>query len=236
MPTVSTLNYNPDAPVYAAPETTLPESQVEVDPTKTAMGLTSQYLQQDSPLVGAAQSTATRTANKRGLLNSSIAAGEGTKAAIETVSPLAQKDSELYGNIALNNQVAQLEYQKSVNNAAITGALTAQDYSGKFELQKLSDNAQMQRVEIDNMFKLQLQNDQLDAADRQNVITSVTTMGNETIGSIERILRDTNIDGTKKDPKTGLTAKEAAIQAVMTNYRANVTTAGAIAGLKLTWS
>ena len=48
----------------------------------------------DSPYIQMARTRAAQTANSRGLLNSSIAAGAGEAAAIERAAPLAQSDAE----------------------------------------------------------------------------------------------------------------------------------------------
>lgn len=48
----------------------------------------------DSPYIQMARTRAAQTANSRGLLNSSIAAGAGESAAIERAAPLAQSDAE----------------------------------------------------------------------------------------------------------------------------------------------
>ncbi len=238
-----TLNYNPDIPVYAAPETTFENVQAQpasttVNDNATVENRLTGLLSSGSKYIQANEASSLRKSSARGLLNSSIAAGEGQKAAIESALPIAQQDAKLFGDMALqnnkaendsslNNQVAALEFQKTNNNAAITGALTTQESKKAFELQRLADTAQMQRIEVDNIFKQQLQTQSLDASNRQALISSLSAMGQETVGSIERILRDTNIEAD---------AKQSAIDAVMSNYRANVTTAGAIAGLNLVWS
>ena len=75
--------------------------------------------------------------------------------------------------------------------------------------------------------KAVLQDDQLESAERQQLSQVVGSMGNEALGAVERILRDTNIEAS---------AKQSAIDAVMKNYRANASTAGAVFGLNLSWS
>jgi hypothetical protein len=246
---LATLNYNPELPVYAAPDTqfsnvALPDGAIQspesqVNPANTVEGRATGMLATGNQFLQAAQAASNRTMNSRGLLNSSMAASAGTKAAIETAIPIATADSAMFGDMekqnnqarndsALNNQVANLEYQKSLNNAAITGALTTQEAQKSFEMQKMQDNAQMQRIEIDNAFKAQANLDSLDSNERNALISTSAAMSSEMMGSIERIMRDTNIEGA--------TAKQAAIDAVIKNYRANLTTAGAIVGLNLTWS
>lgn len=195
-------------------------------------------LAENSPYLQVARTGALQTAASRGLLNSSIAAGAGEEAAIKQALPIAQQDAQTYADIGkqnakaysdsiLNTQVAQLEHQKNLANAKITGALTTQEAAKQFETQRISESAQLQRLEIENSMKAVLQDDQLESAERQQLSQVVGSMGNEALGAVERILRDTNIEAG---------AKQSAIDAVMRNYRANASTAGAVFGLNLQWS
>ena len=244
------LNYDPKLPVYAQPETQAPSATV--DPNKlqqqtanivdqergTVAGQMRGLLAENSPYLQVARTGALQTAAGRGLLNSSIAAGAGEEAAIKQALPIAQQDAQTYADIGkqnakaysdsiLNTQVAQLEHQKSLANAKITGALTTQEAAKQFETQRISESAQLQRLEIENSMKAVLQDDQLESAERQQLSQVVGSMGNEALGAVERILRDTNIEAG---------AKQAAIDAVMRNYRANASTAGAVFGLNLKWA
>lgn len=247
---MATLNYDPNLPVYAQPETQAPSATV--DPNKlqqqtanivdqergTVAGQMRGLLAENSPYLQVARTGALQTAASRGLLNSSIAAGAGEEAAIKQALPIAQQDAQTYADIGkqnakaysdsiLNTQVAQLEHQKSLANAKITGALTTQEAAKQFETQRISESAQLQRLEIENSMKAVLQDDQLESAERQQLSQVVGSMGNEALGAVERILRDTNIEAG---------AKQSAIDAVMRNYRANASTAGAVFGLNLRWS
>lgn len=259
---MATYNYDPDLPVYAAPDTEFNAVSVDgqalagqtmagIDESKaTVSGQMTGLLNQNSPYMQAATEGAMRTANNRGLLNSSIAAGEGQKAAIESSMPIAQQDAGFYQGIHtqnaktisdsfLNNQIGKLDYNKSLTNAELTGALTAQDYAGKFSLQKLSDYAQERRVEIDNAFKLNMNADNLDSAERQQLLNIQGAASTNLTSSIERIMRDTNISGTVSVVRDGKTveidAKQAAIETLMSGYKSTMNTAAALVGLQLTW-
>ena len=244
------LNYDPKLPVYAQPETQAPDATVDygslqqqtaniVDPERgTVAGQMRGLLAENSPYLQVARTGAMQTAAGRGLLNSSIAAGAGEEAAIRQALPIAQQDAQTYADIGkqnaktisdslLNLQVGQLEHQKNLANAKITGALTTQEAQKQFETQRISEAAQLQRQEIENAMKAVLHDDQLESAERQQLSQVIGSMGNEALGAVERILRDTNIEAG---------AKQAAIDAVMSNYRANSSTAGAIFGLNLRWS
>ncbi|MCK4869519.1 MAG: hypothetical protein KAS93_00240 [Gammaproteobacteria bacterium] len=62
----------------------------------------------DSKYINLARSDAVRTANKRGLINSSMAAGQGTEAAIRAALPIAQQDAAATNEFGLNQQSADL--------------------------------------------------------------------------------------------------------------------------------
>ena len=247
---MATLNYDPKLPVYAQPETQAPSATVDPDKLQrqtanivdqergTVAGQMRGLLAENSPYLQVARTGALQTAAGRGLLNSSIAAGAGEEAAIKQALPIAQQDAQTYADIGkqnaktisdslLNLQVGQLEHQKSLANAKITGALTTQEAAKQFETQRISEAGQLQRQEIENAMKAVLQDDQLESAERQQLSQVVGSMGNEALGAVERILRDTNIEAG---------AKQAAIDAVMRNYRANASTAGAVFGLNLKWA
>ena len=259
---MATYNYDPELPVYAAPNTEFNAVNVDgqaltdqttagIDESKaTVSGQMTGLLNQNSPYMQAATAGAMRTANQRGLLNSSIAAGEGQKAAIESSMPIAQQDAGFFQGIHtqnakaisdsfLNNQIGELDYNKSVTTSAQIGAQTAQDYAGKFALQKLSDYAQERRVEIDNAFKLNMNADNLDSAERQQLLNIQGAASTNLTSSIERIQRDTNISGTVSVVRNGKTvkidAKQAAIETLMSGYKSTMNTAAALVGLKLTW-
>ena len=244
------LNYDPKLPVYAQPETQAPSATVEpnklqqqtaniVDQERgTVAGQMRGLLAENSPYLQVARTGAMQTAAGRGLLNSSMAAGAGEEAAIRQALPIAQQDAQTYADLGkqnaktisdslLNLQVGQLEHQKNLANAKITGALTTQEAQKQFETQRISEAAQLQRQEIENAMRAVLHDDQLESAERQQLSQVIGSMGNEALGAVERILRDTNIEAG---------AKQAAIDAVMRNYRANSSTAGAIFGLNLRWS
>jgi hypothetical protein len=86
----------------------------EVQPgTQTAAGQLETILAKDSPLMQRARTQATQDMAKRGLINSSMAAGAGVAAMIDRATPIAQQDAETYSNRAVANMGA-------VNQAGLT--------------------------------------------------------------------------------------------------------------------
>ena len=244
IPKATTLDYDPNVPVYVSPQTTetttqlgdLPSNSTFVDENNTVQGRMTGLLGADSDYMKLNVAGAMKNANARGLLNSSMATQSGQAAAINSALPIAQQDASLFGDMSkvsqkttqdsmLNNQLAGIEYKKSLNNAAITGALTQQETAGKFELQKLAETASMQRLEVDNQWKDLLNMSSLDSDEIKTLMQAGTALGTELQGGIERILRDPNI-----------TKKADAISALTSTYKSQLTTISAIASIPLVWS
>lgn len=242
IPKPTTLNYDPLLPVYAQPETQQTATPLEeipepVIPEKaTVSGQLKGILEEGSPVLRAAQAQSDYAYNARGLLQSQGGVRAGTAAVIDKALQIATPDATLYGNIAqttqkaktdaaLNNQLANIELKKSKNNALIAGEFTKQEQAGRYELQKLADTAQIQRLEIDNQWKDMFNMDQMDTEEARSLLSVQGQLGADLTGGIERMLRDTNV-----------TNKTEAIDALMTQYRAQMSTAAAIVGIELDWS
>lgn len=79
----------------------------QVDAAKeTVSGQLDSLLKASSPYIERARAGAAQYANKRGLLNSSIAAGAGEAAAIDAALPIANADAQIYGAASRDNQNA----------------------------------------------------------------------------------------------------------------------------------
>lgn len=106
----------------------------EVDANKeTVSGNLNQLISDDSKYIQAARAGAAQTANSRGLLNSSMAAGAGEAEAIKAALPIATSDAGIYGkaadyNTALTNQGRM--YNADQANALNTAKM-AQDAQAK---------------------------------------------------------------------------------------------------------
>src|SRR5207244_7775125 len=71
---------------------------------ETVAGQLSKILSSGSPYLQRAQANALDTANDRGLLNTSMAAGAGTAAAIDAALPVATADANTHTTAARDNQ------------------------------------------------------------------------------------------------------------------------------------
>jgi len=75
----------------------------ELDQNELVSNQLNNILGEDSQLLQRTRALAAEQANKRGLLNSSIAAQAGTAAMIDTATPIAQGNASAYSNVADRN-------------------------------------------------------------------------------------------------------------------------------------
>jgi len=204
--------------------------------TGTVEGRVAGILAADSPVMQSARTKAAQQYARRGLLQSQGGVAAGEAAVIDKAIQIAQPDAALYGSLAqsrqkagleasVNQQLAEIEKRKYETNALITGSLAQQEQAGKQNLQTMADSAVTQRIQLENQWKDYLQAEQLDSAETQSVMQAAGAMGTQLSGSIERLLRDTNI-----------TDKTSAIDALMTQYKSQLNTVAAVAGITLEWS
>lgn len=112
-------------------------AQITVDPTKeTVAGQIKTITAENSPLMMQARTAAKQTAAKTGLLNSSMAAGAGEKAVIQTALPIAQQDAGTYFQASRDN--------KDAKNAAYQFGAGEKN---QFAQQQLSGQQQLQQID-----------------------------------------------------------------------------------------
>lgn len=104
----------------------LPNVQLrDVTKQETVAGQMEGLLSKESPLTTMARTKTAEEANKRGLLNTSLAVQAGEAAAIQSALPIAQQDAKTYAESALTAQKGQ-----------ISGELTQQEFAQKESLVK----------------------------------------------------------------------------------------------------
>lgn len=113
-----------------------------VDPNSTVEGRMTGLLSQNSDYMKLAQTGAKQQANASGLLNSSMAAGAGQVAAIQSAMPIAQQDASTYANAGQFN--AQNRTQNSQFNANLGQDMTKtnlgyQNQAGQWNAGNLTD-------------------------------------------------------------------------------------------------
>lgn len=132
-------------PDYTKPTTTgaLPASSFDVGALKASAGtpvaattykpseeaMVSQQLgallSGDNPYITRARARAAQVSNRRGLLNSSMAAGAGEAAAIDAALPIAQQDASTHFQAQRDNAAAQNTFSLDENRFTREGALAA---------------------------------------------------------------------------------------------------------------
>lgn len=98
-----------------------------IDPDKsTVAGQLQSLLSSDSPYLSENRRQATEQAGARGLLNSSIAAGAGQRAAIQSALPIAQQDAETYSKFGMQEQAAKNNLETIQGEAIVSGEIVKQ--------------------------------------------------------------------------------------------------------------
>lgn len=189
-------------------------TQVNLNPsTDTVEGRIGNILKNDSPLLQDARTRAAQNANKRGLINSSMAIGEGEKAVIQTALPIASQDANAAVQTAYRNQDATNTASQVASTAE--NAYRQQQLSGAqaMEQQQLRGEQSVQLANIEAQYKQQLQSSQSAA----QFFAQVTT-------SIGEIL---------KEPEIGVEQKQQLVQKQIQLLQNGMAVIGAIGNLDL---
>lgn len=163
IPTTIPAASAPPAPAQPALAPWTPATRTVDADTETVAGQVHGIIAAGSPLLTQAQAQAEQAANRRGLVNSSMAAQAGQAALYQAALPIAQADAQAYQQAAAANQAAR--------NAA--GQFNA-DWTNRTALTAFDDALQTARMQFSN--DLQQQNmrlqDQMNAlqAERNNAM------------------------------------------------------------------
>ena len=143
---------------YGAGTTDYDPTLRTVDPAKeTVAGQLNTILGSGSPVLERAKTGAMQTANKRGLLNSSMAAGAGEAAMIDAALPIANADANVFGTAARDNQQfsnasgqfnagAKNVSDLNLSNAANTSQLSTQQTGQQKELAQQAADIQTGQI------------------------------------------------------------------------------------------
>jgi hypothetical protein len=178
--------YMKAAPATAATVTAPPVAgTAEWTPTAdaTVAGQVNKLVTQGSPLIDQAQTAAKQQANRRGMLNSTMAITAGQDAAYRAAMPIAQQDAQTFANAGQFNagaknqamlQGAGLTQQANITNAAATNqAQTLQQQAG-IQSGQMQQQADIARSQIQQQYDNQRQmltaqtDEQLRLIDAQN--------------------------------------------------------------------
>lgn len=159
-------------------------------------------LSSDSSYIQTARAAGQRTAQKRGLLNSSIAAGAAESAAIAAGAPLASQDAQqiaqknqavLEGGITLNNQTA-LQEKDFAGRTALLGSEAEITKQRDLLLQKGATEAQIREFDQRSVEQLrnidadrQRQNETIASNERTALLTADTSLRNQQIAASSQL-------------------------------------------------
>lgn len=189
-------------------------SQRTVDaPTETVAGQMQGLIQDNSPYMQMARTSANQQMNARGLLNSSMAVSASDAAAYQAALPIAQADASVYDTNAKQN----LAYQ---NEAIKTNTASINDMTGK----NMSSGVEAMKANMDAATKTQLATIEADYK---------TTMQNSATAS--ELYKQTvkNISDIQANKDMGLAAKQAAIDNQYYLMKQGFEIAGAIGNMNL---
>ena len=128
------------------------------NPAEIATGL----MKQDSPLMRQAATQGRQFANRRGLINSSIAAGASQAAALNAVVPLASQAADINAAIAgrdkagVENMVTTFQslYQNTVANILANKTIKGEERNKQIEAAKANLNKQTALIE--NLYNIDI--------------------------------------------------------------------------------
>lgn len=140
-PKADTVSYVPPAAPSVTPRT--------ITEGETVEGRLSKILSTGSPLITEARQGAVETAAARGLQNTTIAAGAGERAAIQSALPIAQQDAQTYSTAGQSSQeanqlIATEGYRGGISSALANqqgqqaSALSAQEADQKIKLEQIA--------------------------------------------------------------------------------------------------
>lgn len=173
--------------------------QREVKANETVQGQMSSLLDENGSYLKAARTRAAENSNARGLLNSSMAAGAGERAAIETALPIAQQDAATYDTRARTNMSAEnraREVNSSMEHDKVMANLNAELERGTID-QKAYANMRGQYLDSYtslineaniNISEIQSSAD-IPAAEKKKMIDQQIAMRNADLAGLERMFK-----------------------------------------------
>ena len=185
-----------------------PASQARVKPQASTAWQMEQLLKEGSPYLEAARQGGLRTAAQRGLLQSSIAAHAGERAAIEAAFPIAQATAQTYGQYGLANlqtqaalqrqvlqsgtqmSLAELQAETQTRIANQAAALDVMKTQAQLSIADLDAATKMMGIQMDNESKMQLQTLIEDNKRVLQTDASISTAFSNTMNSIAQMYQN----------------------------------------------
>jgi hypothetical protein len=237
------------------PITGLADGELKLDPTgayytpkggMTVEDRVTGLLAKDNPYTQVARTGAAQTANSRGLLNSSIAAGAGEEAAIKSVLPIAQQDAAYYQNLGqqknqgavtsiLNKEQGDTQSKLQKEQGDIQKGLyeTQGNVSSKLSAQTAAQDQALKQMDIEwNKIQLAAQTTveaaRLSGANKEMFNNSVNKISDDFMNDYLEIAINPNF----KTPED----RQKALDVLGENAQANYKISADIAGYELSWT
>lgn len=125
-------------------------STITVNPKSTVQQQVADITKQGGPLMQLAETRGIQHANRRGLINSSLAAESAQRAVLDTALPIAQQDAGTYFNAQLSNQAAENRAREVTVDATNRAAELAYNRQTDMGLQQLRGEQQLQLDNLNN--------------------------------------------------------------------------------------
>ena len=201
-----------------------PKGQPVLPPVKnTVEGRLSGLLDSESPYIKASEAAAQRQANSRGLLNSSIAAGAGRKAAIESALPIAQQDAGFFQNSQLQKEQGDIQKGLYQVQGDISKELSAQG----FQQDKALQDAENEFKKLDLTSRMQVEYDRMDEENKIRFQEITNDISQDYMKQYLAVLADPAFE-TRYD-------RQAAINVLNQTTADRFEIASAVAKIPLTW-
>ena len=229
------INKAAPQPVTDLPPSTTPASVSEVAPAapvaprkigenETVAGQLNTLLNSDSRYIQSARDKGMETANSRGLINSSIAAGTSERAAIDAALPIATQDSTVNANAAQSAQTANQDLALTTQKSLLDSAQAKENFG-----YTTSTNAQNIKANTD------LQNSRI-ALDLSRLDETKRTAVNNAAGPIlQQLGNDESKIQMMPDEQMSPEAKQVAIQELRTGAQSRIQTMATLYGYDLDW-
>ena len=180
-------------------------------------------LANESPYMLSARTKAQQQANQRGLLNSTMAATAGEKAAIETALPIAQQDASYYQAQGINAQ--QGDIQKGLYETQ--GNISSQLAEEKFTYDQALKNADIEWNKIDLRARMDVEFARMSEENKKMFNETMNTISDDYMADYTEIMLNPNF--ASGEQRTG------ALNVLSYNTQQRYRIAGDIAGFQLEW-
>lgn len=189
----------------------------------TVEGRLSGLLANESPYMLSARTKAQQQANQRGLLNSTMAATAGEKAAIETALPIAQQDASYYQTQGINAQ--QGDIQKGLYETQ--GNISSQLAEEKFTYDRALKNADIEWNKIDLQARMDVEFARMSEENKNMFNETMNTISDDYMADYMEIMMNPNFKADEQ--------RTAALNILSYNTQQRYRIAGDIAGFQLEW-